>query len=291
MKLPERLKKVFGIPDVKPPGSSPMSGEQVRNARTPIKHHSAADVAHYYNEWTERYLQGFGEVFQGARPDSTEELLNYIMSSARIENGQRILDAGCGVCGPAIWFAEHFDVRIDAITISEVQVAEATKRIQEKGLQDRITVRQGDFHRLSEYYPPDTFDRVLFLETLCHAEDYRPVLTEARTVLKPYGFLYIKDYYCVDYRAWPEMRAQQQPDLEELNRLYCLVMPDLPSIVDVISELGFDLVCMRHPTYTYSPAIWENFMRKSNQFWLPKMDPVRVIKTMEFLAMREPFAR
>lgn len=50
-----------------------------------------------------------------------------------------------------------------------------------------MTVSQGDFHQLASLYPAETFDRVLFLESICHAEDYRAALSGAYAVLKPSG--------------------------------------------------------------------------------------------------------
>lgn len=255
----------------------------VRDARGSIHGHKASDVARYYDQWTQSYIDGFGEVFQGARPESTGELLDYIIHSARLEDGFTVLDAGCGVCGPALWFAESKNLRVEALTISEVQVVEAQERINSRGLQDRVLVRQGDFHRLAEIYPSACFDRVLFLESLCHAENYRSVLQQAKQVLKAGGCVYIKDFYVIDNRSRPEVLKQQAEDLLELNKVYCLMMPDLPRMVDTISELGYDIIYMRKPLYTYSPAPWQKFMEKSKLFWLPKQDAFLDISTIEFL--------
>lgn len=264
--------------------SVPQISGVMRDARAPINQHTISDVTDYYNEWTQRYIEGFGEVFQGSRPDSTDELFDYIIDAANLEDGLTVLDAGCGVCGPAMGLAERRNLTIEAVTLSEVQVAEGQQRIKDRGLQNRITVRKGDFHRLAEIYPPAHFDRILFLESLCHAEDYRVVLRQAKQVLKPGGFIYIKDFYTVDHRSRPDLLELQAEDLRELNRIYCLVMPDLPSTVDIISELGFHIFYMRQPLYTYSSAIWENFMRHTNVFWVPKLgNPDRVIGTIEFL--------
>ena len=266
--------------------SVPQTSGVIRQAGTPIKQHTVADVTNYYNEWTQSYIEGFGEVFQGSRPDSTDELLDYIIGAAQLEDGMTVLDAGCGVCGPAIAFAERRNLRIEAVTLSKVQVAEGQQRIQDRGLQNRITVRKGDFHQLAKIYPPAHFDRVLFLESLCHAEDYREVIRQAKQVLKPGGCIYIKDFYAADYRSSPHLLEVQAEDLRELNRIYCLIMPDLPSTVDLISELGFGIIYLREPQYTYSPAAWENFMRHTNVFWLPKLDnPERaVIRPIEIFA-------
>jgi SAM-dependent methyltransferase len=189
--------------------------EAIRDARNPVQAHDTADVKNYYDEKTPAYIEGFGD--QGSRPESTDDLLQYIVEAAKIADGMKILDAGCGVCGPAAWFAEHVDVTIEALTISPVQVREAQTRLNARGLAGRINVREGDFRKLAELYPPETFDRVLFLETICHARDYRLVLEQAKRVLKPGGYIYIKDFYCQDFRSRPDLQETQLLDLKKLR--------------------------------------------------------------------------
>ena len=255
-----------------------------RNALQAINQYSTSDVKQYYDEMTSSYIEGFGEVFQGSRPESTEELVDYLMRAARLDDNLAILDAGCGICGPAIKFAERCDLKIEALTLSSVQVGEAQVRINSKSLQQRINVRQGDYHKLAELYPANSFDRVLFLESLCHAEDYRKVLVQAKQVLKQGGFLYIKDFYAIDHRSRPELLTLQVKDLKSLNELYRLVIPDLPSMVDLISELGFVIFFMRMPEYNYSPAAWQNFMLHTNQFWIRESG--EAICAVEFLVYK-----
>jgi Mycolic acid cyclopropane synthetase len=96
-----------------------------RNAGVSVTSHIVEEVEQYYDEWTARYIGGVGEVFQGARPQSTDELLGYLLEAAALEDGMTVLDAGSGVCGPALWFAAHRDIRIEALTISSVQVEQA----------------------------------------------------------------------------------------------------------------------------------------------------------------------
>lgn len=260
------------------------TSEVQRNAHQAINQYSTSDVKQYYDEMTPSYIAGFGEVFQGSRPESTDELVNYLIQAARLEDGFTVLDAGCGICGPAMMFAERCNLKIEAVTLSSVQVSEAQARIASKGLEQRITVRQGDYHKLGQLYPSNTFDRVLFLESLCHAEDYRKVLAQAKHVLKPGGFLYIKDFYAIDHRSRPELLSLQAKDLKALNELYRLVTPDLPSTVDLISELGFEIFFMRKPLYNYSLAAWQNFMQHTNQFWIRESGPA--IQTAEFLVYK-----
>lgn len=262
------------------------TGGAIRDARLPNPSQSAVDVKHYYEEQTAAYLEGFGDVFQGSRPASTAELLDYILKSADIQDGMKVLDAGCGVCGPAIWIAQHCDVRIESLTISPVQVRGARARVSALGLENRITVREGDFHHLTDIYPKCSFDRVLFLETICHANDYRQVLKQAMEVLKPGGYLYIKDFYCQDYRSKPEMIEAQLEDLKALNRVYHLSLPDLTSTVDLICELGFSFKYLRVPNYLAVFEPWMRFEQIARLAWNPRLSHHDLIACMELFCQR-----
>ena len=262
----------------------------VRDARLPFESHDLDDVRTYYDEKTDAYVRGFGEVFQGSRPASTYDLLSYILRSADLRDGMAILDAGCGVCGPAIWFAKRRRVSIEALNLSPVQTRLAQERVRSKGLDKRIKVREGDFHRLSELYPANSFDRVLFLETICHASDYRQVLQQVMQVLKPGGFLYIKDFYCQDFRSQPGLIKTQLEDLETLNRIYRLALPDLTSLLDLVNELGFTLKYLREPGYKAVFEPWIKFEQIAECAWNPRISYRDLIAGVE-LFCQKPLAR
>jgi len=262
----------------------------IRNAGQPFETQTADQVKRYYDEKTGAYLEGFGEVFQGSRPEMVDDLLSYIMKAANLWDGIRILDAGCGVCGPSTYFAQHANLKIEALTISPVQVAKAQERIRSFGLESQITVREGDFHKLAELYEPESFDRVLFLETICHAREYRTVLEQAMRLLKPGGLLYIKDFYCQDFRSKPELRETQLADLHKLNRVYQLALPDLPSLVDLVQELGFILQYLREPGYHADFVAWAHYEQVAAESWSPKLSYMDLIAGVE-LCCRKPEPR
>lgn len=259
----------------------------VRNAGGGGAAHSAADARDYYDRMTGAYLEGFGPVFQGSRPDSTDELLAYLSDSLEVAPGMRLLDAGCGVGGPAIWLAQNHDIEVEALTLSPVQAEIAGRLAADAGVTERLRVREGDFHRLQELYPANSFDRVIFLESLCHAEEYRQVLAGARELLKPGGALYIKDFHALDWSRDAHRQQASERDLQALNTLYRMTLPRLGDLVSLLGELGFLIRFMRMPTYQSTYTHWAAYERVADRYWAPSSgQPGEVIQAVEFFCWK-----
>ncbi len=125
----------------------------------------------------------------------SESLLNMnrvLTNHLGIRSGQRILDAGCGVGGSAIWLAKTYEVEVVGITPVASQVARARRYAQEHGLADQVSFAQQDYTCTT--FPKASFDVVWAMESLCHAPDKRRVLAEARRLLRPGGRLGIAEY-------------------------------------------------------------------------------------------------
>ena len=178
------LKKVFS------------SGDKI-SVENEVKPPVSSEIEKYYDNRTDDYVRDYGDIIQAARPTSDEEFINFLVKSVDPKPGMRLLDAGCGVCGPAIGIAKSRNVTIDGITISQKQVDESKKRIEKEGLTDRIKPIKGDFHKLQDYYSQDSFDIIYFLETLGYANNIQTVLEGSLKVLKVGGYIYIKDFFMV----------------------------------------------------------------------------------------------
>ncbi|MCP4124758.1 MAG: class I SAM-dependent methyltransferase [Bacteroidetes bacterium] len=194
---------------------------------------SPQDVKEYYNRLNRKYQDIYGDVIQAFRPKKTEDLLKYISQSAGIKWKMDLLDAGCGVCGPAIYFARQMHANVEAVTISEEQWKISEQNIEKYGLKQRIHARVGDFHELDALYPGMQFDAVLFLESLGHASEPAVVLRSAIPLLKKGGFIYIKDFF---RRTVHNENMQQKIDtvIGNMNENYNYNTLDL---LDVLKEL------------------------------------------------------
>lgn len=202
--------------------------------------YSAKEVGDFYNEQTNNFLKVYGEVIQAFRTTDVTKLLDYQIDAIGFEKGQRVLDAGCGVCGPARYFAKHADVRVEAITISEDQVEKARKYIADEGLEGKVNVTHGDFHQLEQYFDSDSFDVVYFLESFGHASNHEQVINSAWGMLKPGGKLYIKDLF-IKEAAIDSLKEDIQREVKNINDAYRYNIADLYEVLKFVRKKGFIL--------------------------------------------------
>jgi SAM-dependent methyltransferase len=102
---------------------------------------------------------------------STEELLQ----RANFQQGQRVLDVGCGVGTTATLIARRFGAHITAVDISPLMLDRARANVRSTGLEGQVVVERGDI--LSLRFADNSFDRVLaeavtmFVDRPCAAKE------------------------------------------------------------------------------------------------------------------------
>lgn len=217
-----------------------------------------ADVRRYYDVWTEKYLEFFGESIQAHRPAREEDLLSYLLEHSGIRDGQRVLDAGCGVCGPARFFAARRNVTIDALTVSPVQIGIARERNEAAGLSSRIRPLLGDFHELTALYGREQFDLVYFLESLSHSPRPGHVIREVYEVLQPGGIVYIKDYFTIPHDD-PEEQRRILEVIERIDRTFTVKSAFVAEIERELRAAGFFRLFSRRLQFDGDDSVWRQF--------------------------------
>lgn len=196
----------------------------------------------YYDKWTIHYLNsGYGNIIQAHRPTNVEELLDYIAAKSDMKSGMKILDAGCGVCGPAIYFAKKFDVQITAITVSEKQVEIAQRLIKEENLNDKVEVLLADYHNLKTLFKKESFDLVIMLESYGHNQSPKEVFEGIEFVLKKEGHVYIKDYFKKPLTGSKERKKAMKRIIKNMNDVYSYNLPTLEKTIQLIRETDLEL--------------------------------------------------
>jgi len=196
----------------------------------------------YYDAWTKRYMaSGYGDIIQAHRPANVHDLLDYTAEQAGIKDGMTILDAGCGVCGPAIYFAEKYDITIHALSISGEQIRIAKERISKAGPENKIIPQKGDFHELDKLYPAEHFDLILLLESYGHASNHKKLIHSAEKVLKTNGKIYIKDYFKKEITGSKTRMKAVKKAIKRMNKYYAYNLPDLNNTLTYLRQTDLSL--------------------------------------------------
>jgi len=206
-----------------------------------------AKVRAVYDAHSPTFLEYAGSTFQSGLlrvgPEGTEDQRAHNLELARragLRDGDHLLDCGCGVGGPALDTASAFpDVRVDAVTISPVQVDLANGLAAERGLADRVTFTVADYHELP--FPDASFDLVWFLESAEYSWDQKALFAEAFRVLKPGGRLFQKGLF----RRDGDITGAPLAHLRELEEVWG-VTAGLPSPSETWGAIGGAGFVIRH---------------------------------------------
>jgi ubiquinone/menaquinone biosynthesis C-methylase UbiE len=114
-----------------------------------------------------------------------------VLGAAKVADGMRVLDCGCGVGGTVGTINERFsDVRLTGVNIDDRQLALARERAQARP-GNEVDFIHADACNLP--FEADSADVVIALECIFHFPSRRKFLREAHRVLRPGGRLVITD--------------------------------------------------------------------------------------------------
>ncbi len=205
------------------------------------------DVKLFYNQTTDKFLAVYGEIIQAFRTNDVEKYLHYTLKNMRAVDGMKLLDAGCGIAGPASYFAKKLpNSSIDACSVSEVQIEKAMKQVKDLNLENQISARVGDYHLLNEIYPLESYDRVYFLESYGHSNDKRKLLHGVWDVLKPGGMVYIKDLFQREVENdWEQYYIDKI--CEDINEAYKYHIGSLYETLSILRKKGYIIHYIKIP--------------------------------------------
>lgn len=165
---------------------------------------------------------------------AVEKMTRFIVAQSQVEDGQTVLDSGCGTGAVAFPIAERNPrSQVFGVSLSRSQLEVAQKYRQSAGIRNMHFSEQ-NFTRMA--FRDASFDRVIFAESLCHAPDKRETISEVYRVLKPGGKLLI-----VDAMYLKPLLPDQEPLCEALGSTEGLAMADIPAVeqfLDFIQETG-----------------------------------------------------
>lgn len=157
----------------------------------------------YYNVVTDFYEYGWGTSFHFSRyypgenfQQATARHEHYLAHQAGIENGDLVLDVGCGVGGPAREIARFTNCNIIGLNNNDYQIKKANHYATKFGLDSQMRFVKGDFMKMD--FEDETFDKVYAIEATCHAPELKGVYSEIYRVLKPNGVFAVYEWVMTD---------------------------------------------------------------------------------------------
>ena len=109
----------------------------------------------FFSIWLDKTLTYSSAIFDDQNKDLSDaqnnkyqKLINLIQPN----NGDRVLEIGCGWGGFAEYLGKNYDVKLDCITISKKQFEYAKKRIHNCGLNEKVNIEIKDYRDLKGKY-------------------------------------------------------------------------------------------------------------------------------------------
>ncbi len=137
--------------------------------------------------------------------DAAEEaMLALTCQRARIEDGQRILELGCGWGSLSLWLAEHYpNARITGVSNSRTQRHHIETQCAQRGIHN-LTILTCDMNRFDI---DERFDRVVSVEMFEHMKNYQRLLGNIARWLTPEGLLFVHIFTHREYAYHFEARG------------------------------------------------------------------------------------
>jgi cyclopropane-fatty-acyl-phospholipid synthase len=179
----------------KPPGRP--QAELRPSGRRHSKERDARAVRHHYDVSNDFFELFLGETMvyscaifsRGAKTlkEAQEEKLETVARKLELQEGDRVLDVGCGWGGFPLWAATKHGASVVGITLSPPQAEKARQRAEEAGVADRVEIRVMDYRDLAG----EQFDAIASIGMVEHVggsqiEVYAQTLAR---MLKPGGRL------------------------------------------------------------------------------------------------------
>jgi len=202
-----------------------------------------------------------------------------IIDITKIKKGQKILDAGCGVGGTAIYIAEKTHAKVWGISIDPNQIRLAKKYAWQRGVASLTDFRIKDFTKTN--FKNNFFDVVYGIESICHAYPKSAFLKEAYRILKPGGKLIIADGYTSRKPKTP----LEKDIVKKFTHAFALkeLIPS-QEMTKAIREAGFINIKAFDKAESVAPTV-KIFYDKARIFALP----AKLVSIIPFPIFQAPF--
>ncbi|HTE57969.1 MAG TPA: methyltransferase domain-containing protein [Verrucomicrobiae bacterium] len=194
---------------------------------------------------------GYYDSPQTPHEESLQKMNQKVAELAHVTGTDKVLDAGCGYGGSALWLAENCGCEVTGVTVVPYQVQKAQRAAASSPAANKLKFIQGDYANTG--LPDGSFDIVWGQESIVHCEHKDKFVKEAFRLLKPGGRLVIAEYLLRDKPVLStEEHERMRPFLEGW------MMPDLltPSqYKGLFAAAGFKSVALHDLSANVEPSL------------------------------------
>ena len=209
----------------------------------------------FYALWLDKAMVYSCAYFERADNDleqAQRAKLDHVCRKLLLRPGDHLLDIGCGWGALVIHAALHYGVRAHGITLSQQQLALATERIAQAGLQNLVTVELRDYRDLAEGVLYDKVSSVGMFEHI-GLKNLPVYFSKVHAVLKPDG-LFLNHGITHDVEGWEKTLSSEFinryvfPDgqLDTVSNIQCVMERAHFEIADVESLRPHYALTLRH---------------------------------------------
>ena len=188
--------------------------------------------------------------------------LDRLCAMLGLKPGLRVLEIGSGWGACAVHMARKYGCNVVSITISERQYAEAVRRVEAAGLEDRVEIRMQDYRDV-----PGQFDRLISIEMIeaVGAQYLDLFLNRCSDLLKPDGLMALQAITITDQAYRESVRRV------DFIKRYIFPGGFLPSVEAIMGAVrrrtDFRLVRMEDigSHYVRTLRIWAEALRQKWQ--------------------------
>ncbi|MFX0116453.1 MAG: SAM-dependent methyltransferase [Candidatus Hodarchaeota archaeon] len=145
-----------------------------------------------YRSWSKNHLHmGLWRNNTRNHEESLDNMTKFVSKLLDIEEGDRILDAGCGIGGSTRYIASEFGVKTIGINISRVQLHKAVKL--SKDVKNSCLIRYYCQDYTKTFFPSAYFSKIFAIESVCHTRDKNAFIEEAFRLLRRGGRIVVVD--------------------------------------------------------------------------------------------------
>ena len=258
---------------------------KLRNA--PVAIHTKDANDQHYEVPTEFFLECLGRRMKYSScywPESSTTIeqaedssLELICKRAQVQDGQKVLDLGCGWGVTSLWILEMYpNCQVVSVSNSRTQKVFIESQAKKLGVIDRIKCITADANVLDM---DEKFDRIISIEMFEHMKNYEVLMKRVASWLKPGGLLFTQ-ILCHKEFAY-EFNANKGSDTEWMAKQF-FSGGTMPSS-DLFLYFQNDVIILDH---------WNingKHYSKTLEAWLERLDQnkERAMKVLETTYGRE----